>query len=113
MRRSAQVLLLAVALLLPMTSAATAGPPPLGLYECTISGVGLFGDVKIKKDNKYERFGKKGKFTSNGRKIKFTTGPFKGFKGKWEKSDTTPVIYEIELENPVSDEGFTSIYCTK
>ena len=112
MRRSLPVVVLAVAVLLPIAAPATAGPPPRGLYECTISGVGLFGDVKIKKDNKYERFGKTGKFTSKGRKIKFITGPFKGFKGKWEKSDTSPVIYEIELENPV-DEGFTSIYCTK
>ena len=111
MRRSLQVLLLAVALLLPMTAAATAGPPPLGLYECTLSGVGLFGDVKIKKDNKYERFGKTGKFASKGRKINFFSGPFKGFKGYWEKNDTRPVSYELNLRNPI--DGFEDTYCTK
>ncbi len=109
MRRPVQILLLTVAVALPFFGAtATAGPPPRGLYECTISGT-YFDDVTIKADGKYERFGKTGKFTTKGRKIAFTSGPFKNFKGEWEK--TNPPGYEIELRNPIDD--YEDIYCTK
>jgi hypothetical protein len=112
MRRPLQILLLAVALLLPMTAAATAGPPPKGLYECTIGGL-YFDEVKIKADNKYERFDKIGKFASKGRKINFTSGPFKGFKGKWYMADDGGGVKvpEIALKNPLDE--FESIYCDK
>ena len=110
MRRSLPVVVLAVAaVLLPNAAPAAAGPPPNGLYECTLSGVGYFDDLKIKRNGKYERFGKTGKFTTKGRKMTFVTGPFAGFKGEWEK--TNPPGYEIELRNPI--DGFEDIYCTK
>jgi hypothetical protein len=112
MRRALPVMLLAVALPLSFAAVAAAGPPPGGLYECTISG-NYFDDVKIKQDNKYERFGKTGKFAGKGRNINFTSGPFKGFKGRWYMADDgggvkTP---EIALKNPLDD--FEDIYCSK
>jgi hypothetical protein len=112
MRRSLQVVLLAVALLLPTTAVAAAGPPPRGLYECTIGGL-YFDEVKIKQDNQYERFGKTGKFAGKGRKINFTSGPFKGFKGRWYMADDGGGVQtpEIALKNPLND--FEDIYCSK
>ena len=68
-------------MLLFAVAQSTAGPPPQGLYECTISEVGLFGDIKVKQNNMYERFGKTGKFTSKGRKLNFTSRTAQGIQG--------------------------------
>ena len=97
---------------------AIAKSPPKGTYECTIGGI--YADtVKITGKTSYKRFDKNGKYKAGdkkksfwdgaykGYKIKFKTGPFKGFKGNWHKSGTG--INEIALKNPIS--GFEDTYC--
>ncbi|MBK5218237.1 MAG: hypothetical protein JJE35_00370 [Thermoleophilia bacterium] len=111
MRRTALVLVLAVAAMLGLVAPASAGAPPRGLYECTISGA-FFGDLKILKDGKYERNDEIGKFTFKGRKLSFNTGGFKGFKGRWYMATGSgPDTPEIALRNPLDD--FEDIYCGK
>jgi len=112
MSRLGPCIVLACIALLAFVAPASAGPPPAGLYECTISGT-YFDNLKIKRDGKYERFGKTGKFTNpKARVLKFTTGPLKGFSGRWyvatSSSGKTP---EIALRNPLDD--FEDIYCGK
>lgn len=111
MRRLVPVLALACAAVLAFSATASAGPPPRGLYECTISG-SYFGDLKILKDGKYERNDEVGKFSFKGRKLNFKTGGFKGFKGRWYMTTGSgPSTPEIALRNPEDD--FEDIYCGK
>jgi hypothetical protein len=109
MRRPLLLLAIAALALLAVAAPASAGPPPRGLYECTIDGI-LFGDLTIKKDNKYLRNGVTGKFSSKGRNLSFNSGGFKGFKGRWYMATGSgPDTPEIALRNPIDD--FESIYC--
>jgi hypothetical protein len=111
MRRSLLVLALTAFAALAVAAPAAAGPPPRGLYECTIDGI-LFGDVTIKKDNKYLRNGVVGKFSVKGRKLSFNTGGFKGIKGRWYMATGSgPDVPQLALRNPLDD--FESIYCGK
>jgi hypothetical protein len=94
---------------------AHAGPPPKGKYECTIGYPPIgFGTIVIKADGVYKRgydppFKKGGKYKNpKGKQIKFTTGPLKGIKGHWEKTESGP---ELELRNP--EDNFEDIYCLK
>jgi hypothetical protein len=108
------------ALVLLSPAAAAAKAPPKGNYGCTIGGT-YFGTVKITSASKYKRNGKKGKFKAGatqktwpdknvpGYTINFKTGGFKGFKGRWYRSDGG--VVEIALRNPV--DNFESIYCDK
>jgi hypothetical protein len=115
MRRS-MIALLAVALIAP--AAAGAKAPPKGKYDCTIDGM-LFDSVTIKSKGRYKRFDTTGKFVAKGtetrsdgskaNKIRFKTGPLKGFRGNWAiTSSNRP---QIALRNPLDD--FESIYCGK
>jgi hypothetical protein len=121
-------LLIAVACLVPLgavTSSATAKSPPTGTYECTISGM-LFDKINIRSATTYKRFGKRGRYSAGsslvtfpdgvkGYRIRFRTGPLKGFKGRWYKAKdgTAAGTHEIALENPESDDNFESIYCVR
>jgi hypothetical protein len=116
----ASALLAAVVCALVVAPAATAKSPPPGKYECTLSGVGSFGKLKIVDKKSYVRNGKKGKYKAGDKKIdfpdgftgwklKFTSGSFDGYKGRWYTADSG--VHEIALENPADDEGFESIYC--
>jgi hypothetical protein len=101
--------LLAIVAMLAIAAPASAGAPPRGLYECTISGT-YFGDLTIKKDNKYVRNGVTGKFTFKGRNLSFPSGGFKGFTGRWYMTTGSgPSTPEIALRNPQDD--FEDIYC--
>ncbi len=99
---------------------ATAKAPPKHRYECTIGGI-YAGTVTIKSATTYKRFGKTGKYVAGKKKrtygrapyqykgyaIKFRTGPFRGFKGQWHRSNGG--INEIALRNPLN--GFEDTYC--
>lgn len=112
MSRPVLCLALACLALLALAAPAAAAPPPAGAYECTISGE-YFGDLKIKRDGNYERYGKSGRFTNpKGKLVRFTTGIFKGFNGRWYMTTGTgPRRPEIALRNPI--DGFTDVYCSK
>jgi hypothetical protein len=114
-----RILVAGLCALLALPATAEAKAPPKGKYECTISGI-LFGNLIIKSASTYKRNGKTGKYTARGGKrtfadgvkgwpIKFKTGSFRGFKGRWHKGNDG--TYEIALENPLDD--FESIYCDK
>ena len=113
-------LILTLALTLTLAGPGVAKSPPSGKYECTLSGVGSFGKLKIVDKKRYTRNGKNGKYKAGDRKIdfddgfsgwklKFTSGSFDGYKGRWYKTDGG--LSEIALQNPADDEGFESIYC--
>ena len=119
--RLSAVVLAALAVVFLLAPASVAKSPPKGKYGCTLSGVGFFGTVKIVDGNTYKRNGKTGSYKAGdqkitfhdgwqGWKLKFKTGSFKGFQGRWYKSDTGEA--EIALENP-EDKGFESIYCVE
>lgn len=111
------VLVLAALLALLLAPPALAKSPPKGKYGCTIGGL-LFGDLKITGSDTYKRYGNNGTYSAGrrkinfddgfaGYKIKFKTGPFEDFKGRWYKADSGTA--EIALQNP--EDGFESIYC--
>ena len=96
---------------------AIAKSPPQGKYGCTTGGY-LFGDLKIIDKDTYKRNGKKGKYRAGDRKIhfddgfvgykiKFRTGSFKDYRGRWYKADSGTA--EIALKNP--NDGFEDTYC--
>ena len=110
----------ALACVLVAAPLSAAKSPPSGKYECTLSGVGSFGKLKIVDKNSYVRNGREGKYKAGDRKINFddgfvgwklryTSGSFDGYKGRWYTADSG--VHEIALENPADDEGFESIYC--
>ncbi len=112
MSRLVPLLIAAALALLVWAVPASAGPPPAGKYECTISGE-YFGELKIKQGGKYERNGISGKFTNpKGRVLKFTSGSFKGFNGRWQMANEGGgKVPEIAVRNPHDD--FEDIYCSK
>ncbi len=89
MRTRVVALALSTALLALTASSAEAASPPAGKYPCLlyIDGTGLVGAglLRIHSGGKYSvNGGKKGKFTTSGRKIKFKTGDYrKSHRGKW------------------------------
>lgn len=96
---------------------AVAKAPPKGTYGCTTEGY-LFGSLEITGKNTYTRNDKNGKYKAGsekitfddgfvGYKIKFKTGSFKGYKGRWYKADSGTA--EIALQNPI--DGFEDTYC--
>jgi hypothetical protein len=87
---------LLIALLAP--AAASAKSPPRGKYTCTTysisMGTGFAGVLRIHKGNKYSvNGGKKGKFKTKGKTMRFKTGDYKGtWIGKWRKSGNDYII---------------------
>ncbi|MBV9309923.1 MAG: hypothetical protein JOZ73_03785 [Solirubrobacterales bacterium] len=66
-----------------------------GKYNCYVYSVGVsttyLGAFKLKSHGKYNAISPKkgkGKYTVRGKKIKFTSGPYKKFSGKVTKSTT-------------------------
>jgi hypothetical protein len=116
MRRRVGAVMVA-AVCLGMAAPAAAKSPPKGKYGCTNEGI-YFDEVKITGKNTYKRFGKQGKYKAGaekinfddgfvGYKIKFKTGAFKGYEGRWYKADSGTA--EIALKNPI--DGFEDTYC--
>jgi len=89
MRTRVVALTLSAALLALTASAAEAASPPKGKYPCYlyIDGTGLTGAgiLRIHSGGKYSvNGGKKGKYSTSGKKIKFKTGDYsKSHRGKW------------------------------
>lgn len=90
----AALLILALAPL----AAAEAKAPPKGTYTCTFYnpsfGSQFAGTLRILSKGRYTvNKGKKGKFTTKGKKIRFKTGDYKGvWRGKWRKTRGNPVV---------------------
>ncbi len=92
MRSRVVALALSAALLALTASSAEAASPPAGKYPCVlyIDGTGLVGAglLRIHSGGKYSvNGGKKGKYSTSGKKIKFKTGAYsKSHRGKWRRS---------------------------
>ena len=97
---------------------AEAKSPPKDKYQCSISGVGFYGNLFItgKKTYKFGLDGKykKGTYSAKGKvasgtykgqyKIRFRTGRLKGHRGRWTR-------YQIALIPP--GRSFENIYCAR
>jgi hypothetical protein len=117
--------LLVVVAVIGLTNAppASAGPPPLGKYDC--EGFSWYGQLKIKADKHYRFDGKGGAPNSRGefkmtapKKFRFTSGYFHasspnelGYRGHWYRGgvDDTPIIDLIPI--PDSGSGWQSMFC--
>jgi hypothetical protein len=107
----------ALATVLALPAPASAKLPPSGLWECVIlpPEIGTpsiyLGDLRIKGDKYKVDDSGWGKMKSpGGRKIKFTTGVWKGlWRGEWERTSTG--VLEIALTD--IKENFETAYCTK
>ena len=97
---------------LAAAAGASATPPPVGKYGCTIGADSLYaGDLQIIDGSHYRlNKSKVGTFVSAGKKLTFTSGVWKGLlKGTWMiTTEHRPQLALTELKN-----GFTSEYCVK
>ena len=98
MRTRVVALALSVTLLALTASSAEAANPPAGKYPCYlyIGGTGLVGAgiLRIHAGGKYSvNGGKKGRYSTSGRKIAFKTGAYsKSHRGKWRGRGSTAKI---------------------
>ena len=108
--------------LLTLTPAAQAKSPPKGDYGCTYStysGTYYAGTLNILSKTRYSvNKKKKGDYTTNGKRIRFKTGDYKGlWRGKWERVESVlrpgewgHVIYLRSIKDP---DGTYSLNCTR
>jgi len=92
-------------------AAASAKAPPKGTYTCSYYllnyGSQFAGTLRILKKGKYTvNKGKKGKFTTKGKKIRFKTGDYKGvWRAKWSRGNggKSVEINLIDVDDPEND----------
>ncbi len=99
MRRNITLALAAFALVAAVPSSAAAKSPPKGTYTCTYYnasfGTQYAGTLRIVSGKHYTvNKGKKGRYTTQGKKIRWRSGDYKGAWAfaKWRRSGGTVVI---------------------